>query len=238
MNLYNLENSIKSMEEEVSSLKGKVSILEDQDIETTKKLSSLKELQLTNLKAIELLNFVQKATKELIQEVFEGIVTKALQFIHQSNEYSFHLEFGQRGNIPELDFLVKTPDMQEPHSILDTRGGGTIDVISLALRFVLLEVSRTPGFLFLDEPEKHLDSPETLKKMIEFIQETQQKTNRQFFIISHDQELVASVPKPIFLKEDNSPLMQKSIKTKTVNNQKCLVTETKKKRGRPKKEKK
>jgi len=96
----------------------------------------------------------------------------------------------------------------------------------LALREVLLEVSQMPGFLFLDEPEKRLDSPETLKRMIEFIKKLQQKTNRQVFVITHKQEFVDSVTNPIIFE-----------KMVSVNNQKCINTEMKpkKKRGRPRK---
>ena len=148
MNINNLEQSIKSLEEEVNSLKGKVSLLEDQYLESQKKTKNLKELQEINKKAIKLLNFIQRVTKEKIKENFENIVTKALQFIHQNNEYKFELEFGKRGNIPELKFNIKTPDMQESHDIMNTRAGGSKDVVALALREILLEIAKVPGFLF------------------------------------------------------------------------------------------
>jgi len=112
--------------------------------------------------------------------------------------------------------------MQESHDILDCRGGGTCDVVSLALRLVLLEISKMPGFLFLDEPEKHLDSPETLKKMIEFIKEMQKDTKRQIFWITHKEEVVESVSKPIILTNQSSSKKEE-------------VIIKKKKRGRPKK---
>lgn len=226
MNIIALEQSINTLEREVNTLNGKVTLLGDQHRESIQKVQDLRTLDLTNQKAIELLNFVQKTTKEVIANIFENIVTKALQFIHQNNDYRFNLEFGQRGNLPELRFNVKTPDMQEPHDILDTRGGGSADIISLALRFVLLEVSKTPGFLFVDEPFKHLDNSETLKKALEFVQETQKNTNRQVFIITHKQEIVEGVSNPIIL--GNS--VQRST-TKALN---VKIEEPKKKRGRPK----
>ena len=113
--------------------------------------------------------------------------------------------------------------MSEAHSIIDTRGGGTADIVSLALRLVLLEISKTKGFLFLDEPEKHLDSPETLKKMIEFVQETQRNTQRQIFIITHKQEVVDSVANPIIISDN--------LQNSRINE----LQQKSKKRGRPKK---
>lgn len=189
MSLINLEKSIKELENKTASLKGRIDLLEEQFVASQSKLSELRDLQAVNKKAVELLNLVQQATKELVCNMFETIVTQALQFIHQNEDYFFKLDFGKRGNIPELDFSLRTPTMQNPHSILDTMAGGSSDIVSLALRFVLLEVSKTNGFLFVDEPEKHLDSPETVAKMIEFIKETQKNTNRQVIIISHKKEM-------------------------------------------------
>ena len=225
MNLNNLEKSIKSLEEEVSTLKGKVSVLEEQFHESTEKLSSLKENQIINAKAIEILTLVQKSTTELTKEIFEGVVTKALQYIHDNNEYKFELEFSRHGNTPKMRFLLKTPDMQESHDILNCRAGGSKDIIALALRLVLLELSRNKGFLFFDEPYKRLDNEKTIQKAIEFVKETQKDTDRQIFIITHKQEVVDSVSNPIIIKSNSSKTESKisdDIKPK-------------RKRGRPRK---
>ena len=63
MNLDNLKKSIKSLEDDVGSLKGRVSTLEEQYQESTDKLSQLKDLEILNTKSVELLNIVQTATK-------------------------------------------------------------------------------------------------------------------------------------------------------------------------------
>jgi DNA repair exonuclease SbcCD ATPase subunit len=200
MNLNSIESKINSLNTEVASLKGKLSLLEDQHTESTERLLALKDEQILNIKSVELLNIVQKATKELIQDLFQGVVSKALQFVHQNNNYKFELEFNRHGNVPKMSFLMKTPDMQESHEILDTRAGGSKDIIALALRLVLLEISRNTGFLILDEPFKRLDNEETIQKAIEFLKETQKETNRQLFIITHKNEVINSVENPIVIK--------------------------------------
>jgi ABC-type Mn2+/Zn2+ transport system ATPase subunit len=91
--------------------------------------------------------------------------------------------------------------MQESHDIVDCNSGGDKDIVALALRYVLLEASKTPGFLFLDEIEKRLDSPETEEKMIEFIKELQKETGRQVFMITHSQRMVDAVTNPIILEK-------------------------------------
>jgi len=219
-----IKNQIQSLESEVNSLKGKLSLLNQQLEESIVKRKDLQSLQILNQKSIELLHIVKKVTQEKIKEMFETIITHALQYIHQNNDYKFALEFSRRGSLPELKFLIKTPDMQEAHDILDTRGGGSCDIVSLALRFVLLEISKMSGFLFLDEPFKHLDSPETIHKGIEFIKELQLKTKRQIFIITHKPEVVNSVSNPIIISKNKPTIPKTEIKN----------IKPKKKRGRPK----
>ena len=200
IDISNIENKILQLNKETVETKAKLSVIEEQYADIVESIDQLKELDITNKKAIELLNFVQKTTKEFIQEMFEGIITKALCFIHQNDEYHFELEFDKRGNNPKMSFMLKTPDMQESHDIMNTRAGGSKDIIALALRLVLLEISKNKGFLFLDEGFKRLDNSETIKKAIEFIQETQRETNRQIFMITHKEEVVNSVLNPIIIK--------------------------------------
>jgi energy-coupling factor transporter ATP-binding protein EcfA2 len=236
MNINNLQSKIKVFEDKVSSTKGRLEMTEEQYISNKEKLDSLKELQMLNSKAIEILNLVQTTVRERIKNIFETTITYALQFIHQSNDYKFELEFDRRGNVPKLQFLLKTPDMQEAHDIMSTRAGGSKDIVALALRFVLLEISKYPGFIFLDEPFKRLDSPATILKAIEFIKENQKASGKQMFIITHEQEVVDSVQNPIILQKKLSK--NDSIKCPQNNGQ--IEKEDiilKKKRGRPKKEK-
>jgi len=234
MNLNNLENSIKQLEENVSNLKGKVDIVAEQYNESTEKLSSLKELQEINVKAVEFLNLVQTATKERICSLFENVVSKALQFVYQDNDYHFSLEFGRRGSLPTVDFLLQTPNTKEMHNILDTSAGGYRDIMALALRFVLLEVSHQPGFLILDEPEKRLDQPDLLTNLIQFIKETQTKTKRQIIIITHAEEVVESVPNPIILKPNKHKTETAKCIPNSIQSDKINIEPKKKGRGRPK----
>ena len=228
-----IKNQIESLEKEVSSLNGQTTLLNKQLDDSIIQLKDLQYLQIKNKKGVELLHLVKKLTQEQIKLMFEKIVTEALQFIHQNNDYKFELEFGRRGSLPELNFAIKTPDMQEAHDILDSRGGGTCDIVSLALRFVLLEVSKMPGFLILDEPFKHLDSPETINKAIEFVKEIQLETKRQIIIITHKQEVIDSVSNPITIVKPNKKRLDTKCSEK--NEQLNKVDKPKKKRGRPKK---
>lgn len=222
MNYLEIKKSIQNLEKKVNSLEGEYKLLNKQLEDSIIKQKDLQSLQITNQKAIELLHLVKKVTEEKITETFEKVVTSALQIIHQSDEYKFKLEFGRRGSLPEVKFNVLTPEMENYHNILDVTAGGSRDIVALALRFVILELSKMNGFLFLDEPEKRLDNPYTLSQMIKFIKDFQEKTQRQIIIITHSQEFVDAVNNPIIIERNNEI---KKIENKTVKN----------KRGRKKK---
>jgi DNA repair exonuclease SbcCD ATPase subunit len=234
MDILEIKKSIQLLKQNVDSYSGRIKLLTEQLNDYVAEFEDQKNTRNINSKAIELLHIVKLATQEKIKNMFEKIVTDALQYIHQDTDYQFKLDILRRGTLPTLDFSVKTPEMQEAHNIIDCRGGGTCDIVSLALRFVLLEISKMPGFLFLDEPEKHLDSPETLQKMIDFVKEMQKETKRQIFWITHKQEVVDTVSCPIIINKKistNSKCSAVTEQSKEVN----ITEPTKTKRGRPKK---
>lgn len=199
--LDSLKQKVQELEKQTSQLKGKLDTIEQQFLDNQNRISELKDLQITNKKAIELLNLVQGVTKDLIQNSFESIITEALQYVYQSDDYQFQLEFGRQGAKPKLTWKLKTNEMQESHDLMNTRAGGEKDIVALALRLVLLEVSKNKGFLCLDEFEKRLDSPQTLKNAIDFIKRLQKETGRQLFLITHKQEVVDAVENPIIFQK-------------------------------------
>ena len=238
LRINEVTNQISSLEKDVSSLQGQCSLLSEQLGQNEQSLKNLQELQIVNSKAIEVLHLIKKVTEDKIIENFEKVGTSALQIIHQSNDYKFKLKFGRNGSYPTVEFCILTPEMQEYHDILSVSAGGSRDILALALRFIVLELSQNKGFLFLDEPEKRLDNPETMKQMIKFIIDFQQRTGRQMIAITHKQEFVDAISNPIIMK----PRIEKSVKEMSTST-KCPVDngqldtvdiKPKKQRGRPK----
>src|SRR5205085_2335643 len=73
----------------------------------------------------------------------------------------------------------------------DARGGGVIDIISIALRVALLQIHNQPnirGPIILDEPGKHVSSDYTIK-LAEFLKQINQTFDRQIIISTHQQDL-------------------------------------------------
>jgi len=198
--INSIKSNLSSLSSDISFLSGQKDLLKKQIKISEQNLEKAEYQKERYAKAIELLNFVQKATKEKIKEGFEKIVTYALQYIY-SEDYKFELEFGRRGNLSEIDLKVITPKCKKPGDPLVTSGGGVLDILSLALRIALLELSqpKVEGFIVLDEPFKHL-SVEYLERARTFIEAINKKIGRQIILITHKQELVDSAQNSIEIK--------------------------------------
>lgn len=195
--LKNLTTKYNSYENEMNQLIGKRDTLVQQSNKATAEIALLEETQKLDEKAIEVLNLVQKSTRDKIKEAFENLVTFALQSIYQE-DYQFQLAFSTRGNIGELHFKLKTPGNQEFRDLEDCTAGGSLDIISLALRFVLIQVMRpkVEGFVVLDEPCKML-SKNLVDNEYNFYKHINEKLGRQLIVITHAQGLIDAAPDKI-----------------------------------------
>ena len=189
--IKNLEFQFDEFTQKVGELKGEYKTLLNQQNECEKAIVKYKEDEITYVQAVELLSLVQKVTTDRIKNAFEDIITHALNYIFESDKYSFHLVFGRRGNLHELDFAVQTPEKTEPLDPMLTDAGGTLNIISLVLRIVLMEVSspKINGFLLLDENFANL-SPEYQPRASEFLNEIRIKFKRQIIMITHSNEFI------------------------------------------------
>ena len=89
--IKNLESSFEEFTQKVGQLQGEYNTLLTQQNDSDILIKKLKEDEETYTKAVELLSMVQKVTRDKIKESFEMIVTHALNYIFESDKYSFHL---------------------------------------------------------------------------------------------------------------------------------------------------
>lgn len=190
LQIKNLNDQYQSFENDLNRLIGQREILHKQVEAAKLKICDLEDTKKLDEKSIEVLNLVQKSTREKIKEAFENMITFGLHSIYQ-NDYKCQLEFTSRGNLGELNFLLKTPGNKEFRSLEECTAGGSLDIISLALRFVLLQIIRPKieGPIVLDEATKQL-SRNFRENEYNFYKEISKKLNRQLIIITHSQELI------------------------------------------------
>lgn len=123
----------------------------------------------------------------------ESLVTNCLQYIFENN-IEFKIEIEELRNKPNAEFYVIT---KEDNSIIKTkpelsRGGGVVDIISLALRIAFLQIHKPKiqGPLILDEPAKHV-SEDYIFNVADFLKKTAEMFDRQIIIVTHNNHLAA-----------------------------------------------
>lgn len=123
----------------------------------------------------------------------EAIVTTCLDLVFNS-KMEFKIELSQlRGkNSAEFFIIEMDEDKKYTYKIEDTRGGGVIDILSLALRiaFILKIHPTINGPIVLDEPAKHV-SDDYVFNIADFIKKISEEFGKQIIIISHNEHLAS-----------------------------------------------
>jgi DNA repair exonuclease SbcCD ATPase subunit len=144
--------------------------------------------------------------REKAKEKIEGIVTNCLQYIFDS-DIKFSIEMNELRGKTEAEFYVvsKYDDEILKTKPQDARGGGVVDIISLALRIAMLECSNieVQGPIILDEPAKHV-SDEYIVQVGEFLKEASKTLNRQVIMVTHNTHLSEIADKAFKVDMDNN----------------------------------
>ena len=139
----------------------------------------------------QLLAMTSEASREQIRAHIEATVTAALKTVFGEG-LSFRVVIGQMGGQPTVTWNVESlyGDNVMSTGVEDARGGGVVDVISLALRLAVLEIyqPKIGGPLVLDEPGKMI-SAEYAVNLARFLQAYSRETGRQCLLITHATQL-------------------------------------------------
>ena len=123
----------------------------------------------------------------------ESLVTKCLQYVFNT-DIKFIIEIEELRNKANAEFYIITEfdDMIIKTKPEQSRGGGVVDIVSLALRIAFLQIHKPPidGPLLLDEPAKHV-SDDYIYNFGDFLQQTSEMFNRQILMVTHNQHLAA-----------------------------------------------
>ncbi len=192
MDLRLLEEAYMKFNEETWQRKGQLEIIE-KNLE--QKIRQNEEME-RKIYLYRQVNEVFKSAAEFARDqsktTMEKLVSNALTIVFPG-DLKFNIEMLEKGNKTEADLyvsstyggehLVKT----EPQ---ESRGGGIVDIISLALRVALLETStpKLKGPLVLDEPAKHV-SQDYAQNVAEFLSLVVESFDRQVIMVTHNNYL-------------------------------------------------
>jgi len=186
-----IDDRLKDLSVFISRQEGK----RDQLIE----LKSTYEEDLANIiKEVDLLDQVmvlfQKTSeyaRSQAKSQIENLVTKCLQYVFESN-IEFRIEIEELRNKANAEFYVinDNPDFFLKTKPEQSRGGGIVDIVSLALRISFMQTHKPTieGPLILDEPAKHV-SEDYIYNVGDFLRQSSTMFNRQIIMITHNSHL-------------------------------------------------
>lgn len=193
-------NSIDLLQSQLNKLNNYISREEGKKEKLTEQLQYYKDEKIKVITELELLEKVtilfqmtSEYAREQAKKQIETLVTKCLQYIFESN-VEFVIELDELRNKANAEFyVIETID----DLIIKTkpelsRGGGVVDIISLALRIAFLQIHKPPieGPLILDEPAKHVSEDYIFNVGI-FLKQTSELFNRQIIMVTHNNHLSA-----------------------------------------------
>lgn len=188
-----LDTEINILKDYISREEGKKEKLIEQLNNSTLKLNSTQlEIELLEKVAIVFQKTSEFARLQAKHQI-ETLVTKCLQYVFESN-IEFVIEIDELRNKSNAEFYVinEMDDMIIKTKPELSRGGGVVDIVSLALRIAFLQIHKPPiqGPLILDEPAKHV-SEDYIFNIGNFLKQTSEMFNRQVIMVTHNQHLSA-----------------------------------------------
>lgn len=155
-----------------------------QSRQLTNKLTTLnRQLDIDNL-VLKLLEAIATQGQDLIRDRIDKPVTTTLQTVYQDNSLAFVTEIERSGDRMEVDFRFKKGNRTVTGPILDSEGGGLIDIASFTLRLCIFRLEGCKGPLVLDEPFRQVDK-QALPRAAAFVNTVAKDMNIQIIIVTH-----------------------------------------------------
>ncbi|WP_332648812.1 chromosome partitioning protein ParA [Lysinibacillus sp. 54212] len=186
--LNKVKTDLKRAAEQVTAKLAQRDLLAEQ-MEDAERRKARSEEQLAQFDLVQILlqatsDFARRQAKRRIEE----IVTSALSVVF-GKDYSFRVDINVKANQPVAEYFLESEGVVTQLKPPDyDRGGGVADIVSLALKLAVAELSGVRGTLFLDEIGKHV-SQEYAPNVAYFLKEYSEKFNRQIVLITHNQHL-------------------------------------------------
>lgn len=179
---------IRNANEKITAKIAQRDLLHEQ-LEEAESRKKRAEKQLLQYDLVQLLlQMTSEYARQQAKQRIEEIVTSALSVVF-GKDYSFTIEITTRANQPVAEYYLESEGIVTQLRPPDyDRGGGVADVVSLALKLAVAELSGVKGTLFLDEVGKHV-SQEYAPNVAYFLKQYSEKFDRQIVLITHNTAL-------------------------------------------------
>jgi len=189
-----LEKAISYAQQKLTKKKAERAVLLNEKKEIEQEWHKLEQKRELLEKVRILLQQAADHIRHQAKEQLEVTVTRALQYVFGPS-FRFKIQLEEHGGNPSAEFYVVTE--WEGKTICnkpqDARGGGVVDLLSLALRIALMEqmTPRVQGPIVLDEPGKHV-SEDYVVPFVQLLKSLSDTFGRQIIMVTHNTDLTES----------------------------------------------
>lgn len=189
--MYELQKAKADIREANQILTTKIAernLLQDQ-LANAEKRKAIADEQLMKYDLVQiLLQMTSEFAREQAKQRIEEIVTSALSVVF-GKDYNFTINITTRANQPVAEYFLESEGIVTQLKPPDyDRGGGVADVVSLALKLAVSELSGVRGTIMLDEVGKHV-SQEFAPNVAYFLKQYSENFNKQILLITHNAAL-------------------------------------------------
>lgn len=183
--------------------------------DTNTNIQEMQEEQDFMKKTSMVLAEASKVARTKAKNHFEKIITEALRYVTQSDDYEFVIQEKEERSKTSYEFYIKTiingeESLQNPK---DANGGGFVDIISVAMKYAYLELFNDPAIMnssvILDEPGKMIDEQRSIK-FAEYVKELGSIYDRQTIMITHNNNLSDTADRTYYVSQGDDMISQVS----------------------------
>lgn len=198
------ENKYNAFKERVIRLDALRTEKEEELAVVISRCSSVEKDLYTLTEARVLLEKCNIVSRDFVRAEVEQLVTQSLRSILDNPFIKFEIEFVEKRNQTEALFslAIEGDEEQIGGDIISTYGGGVVDIISVSLRVIMMQLLKLEGPLILDEPGKNI-APQYVSNFGKFLTEVSKAFNRQIIMITHNDTLASCANNIIRVEQKN-----------------------------------
>lgn len=191
VSLDRVDAALQSLRIQYAAAQAKKETIDAYLADIRREMSFLHEENERLVKVAQLFQLTAAFSREQSKAHIEALVTSCLRIVF-SSDISFIIEMTEANRRIHANFLIQDEidGITTTFPPQETRGGGLVDVVSLALRISLLLRYQPPveGILLLDEPAKHL-SEEYIHNVAELLMQVAEEFDLQIILVTHNRHL-------------------------------------------------
>lgn len=206
-----MHKQLKQVQERLDSFKMKLVVADTRKEEYISQLNvktaECEELKKNNKVFVDVLYLLEQcniAARDFVKVKVEQLVTQGLRSVFENPTIQFNIDFITKRNQIEAEFTLSREEegTRIQGDILSTYGGGVVDVISISLRIIIMQLMKIKGPLVLDEPGKMI-SAQFIGAFGKFLTEVSNTFDQQMILITHNDRLADFADNAIKVHQTN-----------------------------------